>query len=145
MVALPIPAVSRTSSSLTDDLLPKEIHDELLALDSYLSGVRRQTLPELLRAWARYSQMVHKGPVSLDDYVGMLFAHDAIQDVMNRASPTTNRVVEALISEGDSVFYFAGARPDKDGRVQQVTTDGRSAWWWKTRPGMARGGPRKAP
>lgn len=116
------------------ELFPAGIIEELGRLDSYVRGKRRQSLPELLRAWSRYANRLstHE-PVDLDDYVGMLFARDAIQDIMQQATPVAARVLEALITLDDALFLFC-TKPDEDNVLEAMVTSIPSYWWWHRIP-----------
>src|SRR5205085_3273288 len=120
-------------NSMMDDpaeVLSEQVREELIVLDSHVSSRRRQSLPELLRAWSRYADLISsRERIDLDDYRGMLFARDAIQDVVRRATPATGRLLEALVSHPDSLFVF-GTRKDDAGVLQAEQTEDRPGWWW---------------
>jgi hypothetical protein len=116
------------------DVLPEQVREELLALDARLSSRRRQSLPELLRAWSRYAELLSsRTPLDPDDYRAMLFARDAIEDLVGRATPTTRQILEALVGHSDSLFLF-GTREDHDGAVQGRSHEDRPGWWWSRAP-----------
>jgi hypothetical protein len=115
------------------ELLPADVVEELRHLDSYVSAKRRQSLPELLRAWSRYANRLstHE-PVDLDDYVGMLFARDAIQDIIQQATPTAARLLEALTTLDDALFLFC-TKHDEDNVLEAAASIG-PYWWWHRIP-----------
>jgi hypothetical protein len=114
-------------------LLPVEARQELDLLDEYLSS-RRQSLPDLLRAWSGYARtMARHERIHMDDYLAMLFARDAIHDVVQRATPTVSRLLGALVSDSDSLFLF-GTHNDDEQLIQSKMTTTSSAWWWRRAP-----------
>ena len=116
------------------ELFSRELTDELHELDSHVRAQRRQSLPELLDAWRRYaSRLAQDEAVDLDDYVAMLFARDAIQDVIERATPTIARVLEALVAHNDSVFLFC-SRADNSNVVGSIADRPGPGWWWARLP-----------
>jgi len=117
------------------ELFPAELAEELTRLDSYVRSRRRQSLPDLLRAWHRYTgRLSTREAVDLDDYVAMLFARDAIQDVGQRASPTVGGVILALVGQDDSVFMLS-THSDEANVVVSVVHDPGTGWWWSRVPG----------
>jgi hypothetical protein len=115
------------------ELFPAGIVEEFGHLDSYVTSKRRQSLPELLRAWSRYaSRIATREPIELDDYVGMLFARDAIQDIMQQATPTASRLLGALTTLDDALFFFC-TKHDKDNVLEAVVSIG-PYWWWHRIP-----------
>jgi hypothetical protein len=117
-----------------NELLPAGILQELRHLDSYVSTQRRQSLPELLRAWSRYAnRLSNQEAVDLDDYMPMLFARDAIQDVIQQATLTVARLLEALIAHDDSIFLFC-SQQDRDNVLATVVTSIPPHWWWHRIP-----------
>lgn len=116
------------------ELFPSDVVEELGQLDSHVTEKRRQSLPELLRAWSRYvNRLSRPEPVDLDDYVGMLFARDAIQDIMQLAAPTGARVLEALTTLDDAHFLFCTMH-DQDNILGAMVTSIPSHWWWHRIP-----------
>jgi hypothetical protein len=116
------------------DIFPEGFSEELDVLDRHLQSQRRQSLPELLRAWDRYAEvLVGRVPVALDDYIAMLFARDAIQDLLQRANPLAGRVLEALISHNDNLFLNA-TRIDVDEVLNALEANGKKGWWWSRIP-----------
>ena len=115
-------------------LLPSEVRRELDELSAFVSRQRRQSLAELLRAWTRYADLViSQKAVALDDYRAMLFARDAIQDLVCRASLPTARLLDALVSHADSLF-LVGTVKDDAGLLLAEHTEHRLGWWWHRIP-----------
>jgi hypothetical protein len=115
-------------------LFSDEMLREFDTLENYLSTRRRQSLPDLLRAWRRYGRLVaERERVSMDDYLAMLFARDAIQDILNQATPSVCRLLEVLVSESDDLFLF-GTERDEANLLQSRATGTRSTWWWTRVP-----------
>jgi hypothetical protein len=94
-----------------NELLPAGILQELRHLDSYVSTQRRQSLPELLRAWSR----------------------DAIQGIIQQATLAVARLLEALIARDDSIFLFC-TQQDRDNVLATVVTSIPPHWWWHRIP-----------
>jgi len=116
------------------DLFPDEVARELEFLSALLESRRRQSLPDLLRAWHNYAERVaSRAPIAQDDYAAMLFARDAIQDLLQRASLVTGRLLEVLINHDDSLFLFA-TRHDDSGSFQAADRGDRTGWWWDRVP-----------
>ena len=115
-------------------LLPVEARRELDLLDEYLSSRRLQSLPDLLRAWSNYARTIARHErIHLDDYLAMLFARDAIHDVVQRTTPTVSRLLGGLVSDSDSLFLF-GTHNDDEQLLQSKVTTTSNAWWWMRVP-----------
>jgi hypothetical protein len=111
-------------------LVSQPVLDELSLLDAFVSRRHRQSLPELLSAWRRYSDLVaSRLPVDMDDFKAMLFARDAIQEAVNRATLSSARLLEALISHEDSAFEM-GTTNDENGLLLARRLEHRPGWWW---------------
>lgn len=116
------------------ELFSADVADELRRLDSHVRARRRQSLPQLLAAWTRYAgQLARDETVDLDDYLAMLFARDAIQDVIQRATPVVARVIEALVAHNDSIFLFC-SKADDDNIVGSMSGEPGPGWWWARVP-----------
>jgi hypothetical protein len=116
------------------ELFSTEFIDELDSLDAYVRSQRRQSLADLLRAWSRYSGLLASNkPIDSDDYLAMLFARDAIQDILERATPTVGRVLQALVTQDDSIVLFCSRRDDGN-ILASMTTQPQSGWWWTRLP-----------
>lgn len=116
------------------ELFTRELADELRELDSHVKAQRRQSLPELLDAWRRYAiRLAQDEAIDLDDYMAMLFARNAIQDVIERATPTIARVIEALVTYSDSIFLFCSLA-DNGSVVGSIADDPGPGWWWTRVP-----------
>ena len=72
-------------------------------------------------------------PITQDDYSAILFARDAIQNLIQRATLVTGRILEALVSHDDSVFLSA-TRHDDSGSFQAAERGDRPGWWWDRVP-----------
>ena len=100
------------------NLYPDEVSREFEYLDAIVRSTRRQSLSDLLRLWHHYAErLASRRPISQDDYAAILFTREDIQDLLQRGSLITSRVLEALISHDDSVFLSA-TQPDDSGSFQ---------------------------
>ena len=116
------------------NLFPDEVAREFEYLDALIKSDRRQSLSDLLRLWHHYAdRLASRRSISQDDYAAILFTRDDIQDLLQRASLFTGRVLEALISHDDSVFLSA-TRHDDSGSFQAADRGERPGWWWDRVP-----------
>jgi hypothetical protein len=117
-----------------NELLPIDALEEFRRLDNYVRTQRRQSLPELLRAWSRYANWLStREAVNLDDYLPMLFVRDAIQDLVQQATLTVALLLEALIANDDSIFLF-GTEEDTEDILATVVSSIPERWWWHRIP-----------
>jgi len=116
------------------NLFPDEVNRELEFLDNLIRSDRHQSLPDLLRLWHHYAELIASSrPITQDDYSAILFARDAIQNLIQRATLVTGRILEALVSHDDSVFLSA-TRHDDSGSFQAAERGDRPGWWWDRVP-----------
>jgi hypothetical protein len=88
----------------------------------------------LFKRWSTYADILFKREsVDFDDFRAMLGARDAIQDLLNRATLPTKRVLEALVSHQDSMFLLGTI---ETGRTDKTDIFGneRTGWWWRRVP-----------
>jgi hypothetical protein len=116
------------------DIFPDEISKELECLDALLKSDRHQSLSDTLRLWRHYvGLLASRHPISQDDYVAILSTRDDIQDLLQRASLITGRILEALVSHDDSIFLSV-TRNDDLRSFQAADREGRPGWWWNRIP-----------
>jgi hypothetical protein len=116
------------------NLFPEEVQREIEYLDALVRSDRHQSLPDLLRLWHHYADLLAKRrSMPQDDYAAILFTRDDIQDLLQRASLVTGRVLSALISHDDSVFMSA-TRHDDTRSFQAAERAERPGWWWDRVP-----------
>jgi hypothetical protein len=117
-----------------NELLPIDALEECRRLDSSVRMQRGQSLPELLRAWSRYANWLSKREaINLDDYLPMLFVRDAIQGLIQQATLTVARLLEALIANDDSIFLFC-TKQDTESILASVVSSIPERWWWHRIP-----------
>jgi hypothetical protein len=111
------------------DAIPDEIRSELDRLNSWLLTERHQSLVELLKAWSRYADLLSsRAPIHLDDYQGILFARDAVENILTLGTPNTADLLHVIVRQSDYKFYSA-TKADESRLLEEIGSAERCGWW----------------